>query len=107
MYRLTNKDKANFLQNKKDRTAEESIYLKLAKFENEQEEKTLFTKGQLNMAVMKSAEMLAGVIKNKITKEILLTLLAEIKPLEVDGKITYEQTEKTAFEIIKKVAETK
>ena len=107
MSRLTERAKAELLLNKKDRTTEENIYLKLAKFENEQEEKTLFTKGQLNMAVMKSAEMLAGVIKNKITKEILLTLLAEIKPLEVDGKITYEQTEKTAFEIIKKVAEAK
>ena len=107
MDRLTNKEKANLIIKSGNRTAEENIYLKLAKFENEQEEKTLFTKGQLNMAIMKSAEMLAGVIKNKITKEILLTLLTEIKPLEVDGKITYEQTEKTAFEIIKKVAEAK
>lgn len=107
MERLTDRAKAELLSKKENRTQEESIYLKLAKFENEQEEKTLFTKGQLNMAVMKSAEMLAGVIKNKITKEILLTLLAEIKLLEVDGKITYEQTEKTAFEIIKKVAEAK
>lgn len=107
MDRLTDKNKLKSLLDKKDRSVEENIYLKLAKFENEQEEKTLFTKGQLNMAVMKSAEMLAGVIKNKITKEILLTLLVEIKRLEVDGKITYEQIEKTAFEIIKKVAEVK
>ena len=107
MERLTDRAKAELLSKKENRTEEESIYLKLAKFENEQEEKTLFTKGQLNMAVMKCAEMLADSIKNRITKEILLTLLTEIKPLEVDGKITYEQIEKTAFEIIKRVVETK
>ena len=107
MNRLTTRSKKAELNLKEDKTLEEEIYLKLAKFENEQEDKTLFTKGQLNMAVMKSVEMLAGVIKNKITKAILLALLTEIKPLEVDGKITYEQTEKTAFEIIKKVEETK
>ncbi len=107
MQRLTNKNLAVEFEKKEKQTEKEKIYIKLARFENEQEEKTLFTKGQLNMAVMKSAEMLAGIIKNKITKEILLTLLTEIKPLEVDGKITYEQTEKTAFEIIKKVAEAK
>lgn len=107
MDRLTDKNKLKSLLDKEDRTLEENIYLKLAKFENEQEEKTLFTKSQLNMAVMKSAEMLAGVIKNKITKGILLTLLTDIKSKEVDGKITYEQLERTAFEIIKKVAEAK
>ena len=107
MKRLTDKEKIDNLLRKETLTAEENIYIKLAKFENEQEEKILFTKCQLNMAVVKSVEMLAGVIKNKITKEILLTLLTEIKPKEVDGKITYEQVEKTAYEIIKKVANVK
>ncbi len=107
MERLTDKEKIDNLLRKETLTAEENIYIKLAKFENEQEEKTLFTKCQLNMAVVKSVEMLAVVIKNKITKEILLTLLTEIKPKEVDGKITYEQVEKTAYEIIKKVANVK
>ena len=107
MCRLTDRKEAELLIKKENKTKEEKIYIELANFENQKEDKTLFTKSQLNIAVMKSAEMLAGVIKNKITKEILLTLLTEIKPLEVDGKITYEQTEKAAFEIIKKVAETK
>ena len=107
MSRMISREQEKIISKKENKTAEEKIYLKFAKFENEQEEKTLFTKSQFNMAVIKSAELLAGVIKNKITKGILSKLLMEINPKEANEIITNEQVEKIAFEIIKKVREAR
>lgn len=105
--RLTEKKTIETIKAKAKHNKEELIYLELAKYEDAIDKKELFTRSQLSKAIMKGAEMLADVVKVKMTKEILLTLLAEIKEKQEDGKITYDDAEKMALEIIKKVAETK
>lgn len=105
--RLTEKTKSEKLEKKDNLTIEEQMYVKLARFETEQEEKNLFTKSQLNIAVSKSIQLLSDAIKVKITKEVLAVLIAELKQKEKDGKISYIEVKELAKEIVKKVAETK
>jgi hypothetical protein len=105
--RLTEKTKSEKLEKKDNLTIEEQMYVKLARFETEQEEKNLFTKSQLNIAVSKSIQLLSDAIKVKITKEVLAVLIAELKQKERDGKISYIEVKELAKEIVKKVAETK
>ena len=105
--RLTEKTKSEKLEKKDNLTIEEQMYVKLARFETEQEEKNLFTKSQLNIAVSKSIQLLSDAIKVKITKEVLAVLITELKQKEKDGKISYLEVKELAKEIVKKVAETK
>jgi hypothetical protein len=105
--RITDREKEVKLKAKSNLTKEEEIYLKLATYENAEEDKNLFTKNQLNLAITKCADMLGNIIKVKITKEILLTLLSELKKEQVDGKVTTEKIEAISNEIIKRVAEVK
>ena len=105
--RLTEKTKSEKLEKKDNLTIEEQMYVKLARFETEQEEKNLFTKSQLNIAVSKSIQLLSDAIKVKITKEVLAVLITELKQKEKDGKISYTEVKELAKEIVKKVAETK
>ncbi len=107
MSRLTNKEQAEVLSKKEGRTLDENIYLKLAIFENEQENKTLFNKEQFNFALIKSVEMVSNIVKNKITKEIVVTFLNELKGKARDGKLNYSDAEWLGKEIIKKVENSK
>ena len=102
--RLTDNKKATELNGRGNHTHAEKIYLKLAKYEDAEEQKNLFTKNQVNAAITKCAEMLGNIVKVQITNEILLTLVAEVKKKETDGKVDFKEVEKIANEIIKRVA---
>ena len=80
--RLTEIKKLEELRNKETRTEEENIYLKLGYFETEMQEKRLFNKLQLNKAIIHATEMLANMVKVKLTKEIVNVIIAEAKESE-------------------------
>ena len=107
MERLTAKEKLQELKDKGNLTEDEKIYYTLGLVENDFESKKIFTKEQLNVAISQAVKVLTGLIKGKLSTEIALAVISEIKTKAVDGKIDIKELEKLETEIKPKNADEK
>ena len=98
MERLTTKEKMEELTAKGNLTEDEKIYYTLGLVENDFESNKIFTKAQLNLAITQAVRTLVGLIKGKLSNEIALAVIREIKSKAVDGNIKVEELEKIEAE---------
>jgi hypothetical protein len=107
MERLTTKERLQELKDKGNLSEEEKIYYTLGLLENDFESKTIFTKKQFQIAIAQAIKVLTTLIRERMTKEIALAVIEEIKGKAVDGKIDVAELEKLETEIKPKNAEEK
>lgn len=68
---------------------------------------TTYTKEQLNFAIKTAVKLLAETVKDKLTKEIILIMIAELKQLSKNNVVTIEQIENIGTKIIQRVESSK
>jgi hypothetical protein len=66
----------------------------------EKNEEKIYTRSDLNKAVTKGVEMLAVILKNKITREIVLTMISEAEQRSVNGSIELTELDKVGKAVI-------
>ncbi len=107
MERLTTKERLQELLEKGNLTEDEKIYYTLGLVENDFESKKIFTKDELKAAISQAVKVVMGLIKGKLSTEIALAVISQIKTKAVDGKIDVAELEKLETEIKQKNAEEK
>ena len=105
MERTTDRETAKEIEQLKEKTLEDELYVRLAMFENLIEDKKLFNKRQLNKAIINSVEMLADIVKIKITKEVVYTIIAESEIKSKKDSIALIDLKEICNEVIKRVEE--
>lgn len=65
-------------------------------------EEKLYTKAQLKVAVTKTVKMLTDILKESLTKEIVLTMITQLHDHQEDGKVKFEVIQSVAEKIMRK-----
>jgi hypothetical protein len=96
--RLTDSEKAKELTAKTNKTLEDKIYISLAHYETEE----LYTKTQLNLAIKKTANILAKEIGEKLIDYVALGIASELKHKSINEQVSMKEVYQVCNEVVKR-----